>query len=321
MTGTGHLRVAGTNHRRGGNVNRQNAIVLGIAVFLGLIAVFIANSLFSGAEERQASVVKQARLTRIAVAAGPIDFGAPLNPVNVRMTDWPEGSVPPGAFRTMADATTQRVALQALMPGEPIVASRVSGKDGRATLATTLPTDKLAISIPINDVSGVSGFVRPGDAVDVLLTRQIPGDGARQDDKMTDVVMAAVPVLAIDQVFDRSKTDAASGKTATLQVDSFGAQKLALARELGTLSLALRNVASPTIDGYATVTARNLTNSRLYIGQRNTSSPAPAAAPAAMRLPPAATALSAPVRPVFSGPSMTVYRRGKPTDYEVLRGY
>lgn len=301
-------------------MNRQNIIVLGIAIFLGLIAVFIANAMFSGVEDRQASVVKQARLARIAVAAAPIDFGVPLTSINVKMLDWPEGSVPPGAFRTMNEATTQRVALQALMPGEPIVASRVSGKDGRATLATTLPTDKVAVSIPINEVSGVAGLVRPGDSVDVLLTRQIPGDGARQDDKMTDVVMAAVPVLAIDQVFDRSKTEAAAGKTATLQVDGFGAQKLALARELGTLSLVLRNVASPTIDGFATVTSRNLSNSRLYIGQRNTA-PAAAAVPAAMRLPPPTASLSMPIKPVFNGPSMTVYRRGKPTDYEVLRGY
>lgn len=300
-------------------MNRQNAIVLGIAVILGLFAVFFANAMLTGAEERQASVIKQARLTRIAVAAAPVEFGAPLTAINVAMTDWPEGSVPPGAFHSLAEATTQRVALQALMPGEPLVASRVSGKDGRATLATTLPTDKVAISIPINDVSGVAGLVRPGDSVDILLTRQIPGEGARQDDKMTDVVMTAVPVLAIDQVFDRSKTDAASGKTATLQVDGFGAQKLALARELGSLSLALRNVASPIINGQSTVTSRNLTNSRLYIGQRN-SSAAPVARAAPTRLP-AIAALGLPSTPVFRGPSMTVYRKGKPTDYEVQRGY
>ena len=67
---------------------------------------------------------------------------------------------------------------------------------------SNLQPDKLAVSVPINDVTGVSGFVRPGDAVDVLLTRQIPGDNASGSDRMTDVVMQAVRVLAIDQAIE-----------------------------------------------------------------------------------------------------------------------
>lgn len=297
-------------------MTRQNAIVLGLAIFIGMIAVYLANSLFAGVEQREAAVSKMAQGARIAVATQPIEFGAPLTSLNVRLTNWPAADVPAGAFTNMTDVTKKRVALQAILPGEPILAARVSGTDGRATMANALPTDKLAVAISINDVSGVAGFVRPGDRVDVLLTRQIPGEGARADDKMTDVVMEAVPVLAIDQVADKSKTDPASGKTATLQVDGYGAQKLALARELGTLSLALRNIAAPALGASGTVTARNLTQSRLYIGQRNSSAPAPAAASMSM---PRMPAVNMPAMPHFSGPTMTVFRQGKPTDYEVTR--
>ena len=95
----------------------------------------------------------------------------------------------------------------------PIIAEDAHGK----SRIDDIQPDKLAVSVPINDVTGVSGFVRPGDAVDVLLTRQIPGDNASGSDRMTDVVMQAVRVLAIDQVADPSKTEAAVAKTAAIK--------------------------------------------------------------------------------------------------------
>ena len=147
-------------------MNRSNAIALGAAVVLGLIAVFIANAFFSSVQQQQDAVVKQARLTRIAVATQSIPFGSPLTNTNVTLTDWPAVSVPAGAFATVEEATRHRVAIQPIVAGEPIIATRVSGTDGRATLSVNLPNDKVAVSIPINEVSGVAGFVRPGDLVD-----------------------------------------------------------------------------------------------------------------------------------------------------------
>ena len=312
-------------------MNRQSAIALGVAVILGLVAVYLANAFFSGVQQRQEDVVKQTRLTKLVVAAQAIDFAAPLTNTNVALVDWPAANVPPGAFTSLAEATKNRVALQPIAAGEPILSARVSGTDGRATLSVNLPQGKVAVAIPINEVAGVGGFVRPGDLVDVLLTRQIPGQGATAADKMTDVVLQAVPVLAIDQVADRQKTEPALGKTATVQVDTLGAQKLALARELGTLSLALRNVATP-IEGLAsTVTQRDLGGGGRYIMARG-GSPAPrpqgmissAMAAAADRLPVlpvGAGSARMPVVPRYSGPTMTIYRKGQPTEYEVKHAY
>ena len=315
-------------------MNRSNAIALGAAVALGLIAVFIANAFFSSVQQQQDAVVKQARLTRIAVATQSIPFGSPLTNTNVTLTDWPAVSVPAGAFATVEEATRHRVAIQPIVVGEPIIATRVSGTDGRATLSVNLPNDKVAVSIPINEVSGVAGFVRPGDLVDVLLTRQIPGANSGTADKLTDVVLQAVPVLAIDQVSDKQKTDPAVAKTATVQVDGYGAQKLALARELGSLTLALRNVASPVVAGAGTVTARDLGGSGIRLAVARV--PAPMARPAggmfgrgmiaaAERLPVIpAGAGAAPRLPVIahpSGPTMTVYRKVQPTEYEVSHAY
>lgn len=316
-------------------MNRQSAIALGVAVLFGLVAVFLANVFFSGVQERQEDVVRKTRLTRIAVAAQPIEFGGALTNTNVVLADWPAASLPTGAFTSIEQATRNRVALQPIVAGEPILAARVSGTDGRATLSVNLPADKVAVSVPVNEVSGVAGFVRPGDLVDVLVTRQIPGTNGGVADKMTNVVLQGVPVLAIDQVADKAKTDPALAKTATLQVDGYGAQKLALARELGSLTLALRNIASPVVPASGTVTARDLGGGAVRFAMAR--SPLPAARPAggymaraiiaaSDRLPVVPAGASSPSqRPVFiprqSGPTVTVYRKVQPTDYEVTHAY
>lgn len=306
-------------------MSRQSAIALGVAVLIGLIAVYLANAFFSGMQQRHEDVVKQTRLTKIVVAAQPIGFAAPLTNTNVELVDWPAASIPAGTFTSVADATKNRVALQPIVAGEPILGVRVSGTDGRATLSVTLPRDKVAVAIPINDVAGVGGFVRPGDIVDVMLTRQIPGVGSTPEDKMTVVVLQAVPVLAIDQVADKDKTDPALGKTATLQVDTLGGQKLSLARELGTLTLALRNIATPA-EGFASVvTARDLGGTGIRIARGPMMSGgliAQAMTTAAVRLPPLPGIMpKLPIAPRHTGPVMSIYRKGLPTEYEVNHVY
>lgn len=297
----------------------RNLILLIVAVAIGLIAVLLANTYFSGVEERQKVVAEQQKLSRIVVASQDVGFGVPLSAQNLRLANWPAGSVPVGAFTSIeAAARDNRVALRPIVTGEPVLASKVSGADGRATLSANLPVGKLAYAIPITDTSGVGGFVRPGDVVDVLVTRQIPGEGAKGNtDKMTDVVLEAVPVLGIDQVADEKATKPAIAKTATLEVDTFGAQKLALSIQLGTLSLALRNVADQVVGPRQTVVPRHLTTGNYYIRERaSNSTPVSVAASNAI--------LRAPVRlgpPRPRGPSMTVVRGAQSTEYEVLHGW
>jgi pilus assembly protein CpaB len=297
----------------------RNLILLGAAIFVGLIAVILANSYFSGVERRQQQIAEEQKLSRIVVASQDLAFGTPLSEQNLRLANWPANSVPIGAFTSIPAAMKDhRVALRPVVIGEPVLASKVSGADGRATLSANLPLGKVAFAIPVNDVSGVGGFVRPGDRVDVLLTRQIPGAGSQASDKMTDVVLEAVPVLGIDQVSDESQTKPATAKTATLEVDTFGAQKLALAVQLGQLSLALRNVADPDAGPQMTVVQRHLTNGNYNVRPQ---SPAPqfaATAPPA-HLPRLPSAALPPIRP--RGPTMVVYRGSQSSEYEVQRGW
>jgi pilus assembly protein CpaB len=209
-------------------------------------------------ESKQEQVAQQQRIAQIVVATQGLAFATPLSVQNVKLANWPADSVPEGAFTTVEDATKSRVALRPLVAGEPVLASKVSGANGRATLSANLPVGQLAYAIPISDVAGVGGFVRPGDVVDVLLTRKIPLDGAKDTDKMSTVVLEAIPVLGIDQISDETKTEPAIGKTATLQVDTPGAQKLALSTQLGVLTLALRNVGDRTVGLHPTMTSREV---------------------------------------------------------------
>jgi pilus assembly protein CpaB len=303
-------------------MRRRNLIILGFAVVLGLVAVFLANIYFSGVEEQQERVAEQNQLARIVVASQDMAFGTPLTSTNTRLVNWPTNSVPAGAYTDIAAATAGgRVAVRPIVAGEPILSSKVSGDDGRATLATLLTGDQRAVSIPVNAVAGVGGFVRAGDVVDVLLTRQIPGEGAGQSDKMTTVVLENVVVMGMDQVADENSTDPAVATTATLQTDIYGAQKLALAQQIGTISLTLRNVENQTVGATGPVVARDLGGAGLYIPSRERGGRAAPAVQQAANAPapraPAASTPSAPPRP--RGPTMTIVRGTEASEYGVSR--
>ena len=263
-----------------GPVQARNLIISASAALFGLLAVYLGNAYFAGFEKQQVQVAQSQRLAQIVVASQDLAFGAKPSIINVRLASWPEASVPVGAFTSVDELTRgTRVTVFPISAGEPVLASKLSGIDGRATLSSGLPAGKLAFSIPINDVSGVGGFVRPGDVVDVLLTRRSLRENAGLNDKISDVVLEATPVLGIDQVFDRSDTKPVSPKTATLEVDATGAQKLALSVELGTLSLALRNNADQQLGSHPTVTPSNL-SSEVALAQTARSSPVFRRAPA-----------------------------------------
>ena len=299
----------------------RNLLVLAGALLIGLIAVLIANGVFSGVEQQQQRIAEQNRMVRIVVASQTLGFGTPLSSQNVRLVNWPANSQPDGAFTSLEEATKSRVALRPIVAGEPVLASKVSGANGRATLSANLPVGQLAFGVPISDITSAGGFIRPGDVVDVLVTRKIPGNGASDSDKMTDVVLESIPVLGIDQVSDENKTDPAIGKSATLQVDTFGAQKLALAQQLGVLTLALRNVADPTVGGRSTVTGRDITASRLFIGERRQGYVPPRAPALATYRPPLRAPSSGPPPPAFVGPTMTVVRGTKTSEESVYHGF
>lgn len=227
-------------------MQRRNLIIIGVAVLIGLLAVYLANSYFSGVEAQQERIAEEQQLTRIAVASQDLGFGTPLTQDNTRLVNWPAQSVPAGAITDQQRFAGSEVAIRPIAAGEPILLSRISE---RAVLSENIPENMRAFTVQVDAITGVAGFVTPGDAVDVMLTRNIPGDGASNDDKMTTIVLENTQVLAIDRRASETDTQADDINMATLLVDTYGAQKLALSSQIGRLSLALRNVEDQQVGG------------------------------------------------------------------------
>lgn len=215
-------------------MRRLGLIILAVAVLLGGGAIWGVLNM-QGAQRSASSA-------QVVVAARPIELGRALTPDMLRLQAWPAEALPAGAFTQISELTSgdARVALRAIEPNEPILASRVSGAGGRATLSATIAAGHRAVAIRVNDVVGVAGFVLPGDFVDVLLTRQ-EGNGYGGDQAMrTDLLISSVRVLAVDQTANESGNDAQVARAVTIEVTPEDGQKVALAGQIGTLSLALR---------------------------------------------------------------------------------
>jgi pilus assembly protein CpaB len=217
--------------------------MIAFAVMFGLLAVFVAQSWLNNAAEQRmrsleaANSKKPAATRTVVVAAKPLRFGNEVTADSLREVSWPEGSLTSGTFAKISDiiGNGKRVALSAIEPDEPVLNSKITGPGQRATLSAMIRDGLKAVTIRVNDVDGVAGFVLPGDHVDVSLTRQIDKENAT-----SEVVLQNVRVLGIDQMADERLEKPAVVKAVTLEVDVTGAQKLSLAASVGTLSLMLR---------------------------------------------------------------------------------
>jgi pilus assembly protein CpaB len=217
-------------------MRRQTLIALGIAVLLGLFAVYLAN-VFLTQTERQVAATPEG-MTKIAVAAVPLDYGVELTPDKVRFAAYPTNSIPPGSFRQINELLPpgkRRVALRPMLVNEPILANKITGEGQGASISALLPDGMRATALRINDVSGVAGFIQPNDSVDVLISRQAPSG-----EQVTDVLLQDVRVIAIGQNAQGQDGKPALAKSATLEVDPLDAQKIVLAQQVGSLSLVLR---------------------------------------------------------------------------------
>jgi pilus assembly protein CpaB len=218
-------------------VRSSTIIMIAVAAVFGLLAVFVAQSwLNSQAEARLRSLEAQkaqpVSAQTIVVASRQLRFGNELSASVLREMPWPADAVPQGA-------------------------SKITGLGQRATLSATIGEGHKAVTIRVNDVDGVAGFVLPGDRVDVMLSRQLEKNSA-----INDVVLKNTRVLAVDQLADERSDKPSVAKAVTLEVDLAGAQKLSLASQVGTLSLALRKAGDQDSTASRPITLADLMNSR-----------------------------------------------------------
>lgn len=244
---------------------RRSLIILGLAILLGLAAVFVANSYLSRAEREQAASAPGG-MVKVVVATMPLTFGAEVTPEKIKVVDWPVASVPAGSFRDPIQLTSlgkKRVVMRQIEPGEPILASKLSAEGGRATMSGVLRPDMRAVAVRVSDVAAAGGFVLPGDTVDIFVTRTL--HDVAGDQQITDVLLQDKRVIAIDQNANDTTKDPAVGKTATLEVNQVDAQKLVLAQQVGQLTLVLRNVTDEPNPAVQTVGTEDLRDGA-YVG-------------------------------------------------------
>ncbi|MCV9961704.1 Flp pilus assembly protein CpaB [Pararhizobium sp. BT-229] len=198
----------------------------------------------------------------LVVAAKAMRFGDRVRAENLKAIPWPSEERPEGSFQAIVavigDDDEPRYAMEAIDPGEPLLASKITGAGERATLSAALDQGMKAVSIRVNDVLGVAGFVRPSDRVDVLLTRVVENRENNSEQTYVDVLLQGVKVLAVDQTADERKDEPVVVKTVTFEVTTEEAQRLTLGANIGTLSLALRNISSASAEQTRPITVADL---------------------------------------------------------------
>lgn len=224
---------------------RNRAILmLGLAVVFAVVAAFLAQSwLRSQVGDAVAPIIVQAAPkppeTTIVVARQPLFYGNELTRQNVKEIPWLASELPVGTFQKIDDLFVDkksRIVLRTMEQNEPVLESKISGDDRAATMSAIIPLKMRAITIRVNDILGVAGFIIPGDRVDMLLTRE--GSGKKLE---TTLMLQNVQILGIDQQASEDQDEPRVVRGITIAVTPAQAQKTVLAASVGTISLALRN--------------------------------------------------------------------------------
>jgi pilus assembly protein CpaB len=211
-------------------------IVAGVlAVVVAIIASIALYNYLKGQEER----VKGAVATeKIVVAATEISTGTTIDTTKVKLVDWPKATVPQGSF-TSQEQVVGRIAIDRYLPGEPILEAKLTPKEGvGGILSYKIPEGHRAITVAVDQVAGVAGFINPGNKVDVVLT--ITPTGSAQAISKIIPSLQNIPVLAIGQIVEQKEGKPVVVPTVTMDVTPSQAEELALASSHGRLQLVLR---------------------------------------------------------------------------------
>jgi pilus assembly protein CpaB len=224
-------------------------LVLGVALAAGGAAAFLVGSDEEKKPEAPPPVV-QFETTDVLIAKSDIAMGTAIASQDLEWQAWPAATTgesyitkkdKPNSIEEMAGAITRAP----FTAGEPIREAKLIRANGAAGyMAAILPSGMRAVSTEISPETGAGGFILPNDRVDVILSRRTKDDGRSSNSPVSETILTNVRVLAIDQtVEEKNGQRVVVGKTATLELTQRQAELLALSRQLGTLTLALRSLA------------------------------------------------------------------------------
>lgn len=212
--------------------NMKAFALLLLALATGLVAAVYATNWVS----KRATMAS----TKVVVAAVDIELGTKLNPQMLTSVDWPTAAMPPGAF-VNANELQDRVMKVGVLRGDAIIDRKLSPVGTTGGLSAVISEGKRAMTVRVNEVVGVAGFALPGNYVDVMVNTTQKSDREHGQNQISMTVLEKVLVLAIAQEASRDDSKPKVVSAVTLELAPADAEKLDLARSVGTLSLVLRN--------------------------------------------------------------------------------
>ena len=232
-------------------------VVLGVAIAAGGLAALLAGG---GPEQKPPETAQPAAAqldtVDILVAKSDIGMGQTVSAQDIQWQPWPASTSSPNFIRKNVrpdaiEALAGSIARAPFVMGEPVREAKLVKAKGSGFMAAILPAGMRAISTEISAETGAGGFILPNDHVDVILSRRNKDSGnAGAETQVSETILSNVRVLAIDQnVEEKNGQKVVVGKTATLELAPAQAETLALARQQGSLSLALRSIVDSTSNG------------------------------------------------------------------------
>jgi len=207
-----------------------------LAVAIATIAAYL---LYTYLRSEQKRVSEAVATVPVVAASAEIPVGSSINITQIKMVDWPKASLPQGALSS-TDQATGRVAVQSFAPGDPIVETKLVPKEGApfSILTYKIPEGHRAMTVAVDQVAGVAGFINPGNIVDVVLTASTPGS----NQSISKIVLQNVPVLAVGQIVEQKEGKPNTVPTVTVDVSPEDSERLAVASTQGRLQLVLKRV-------------------------------------------------------------------------------
>jgi pilus assembly protein CpaB len=232
-------------------MNRSRLLMIGgLALAIGLLVSF---TVYNKLRTNAGSTANEG-LTPVVVAADDIQVGSRLEPHDVKVISLPKSAIPPGAYSsTSRILNPPRGVVLPISTGEFILSNKLAAENAGVGLPSMIPQGMRAVSVRVNDVVSVAGFVQPGTRVDVLATG---GEGS--NGRQTTTVLENVLVLAVGKSLDRNVADAQTAPVITLAVSPDDAQKLALVSQEGRIQLSLRNPVDTKKGGIAATRSSSL---------------------------------------------------------------